>query len=167
MTSAQGQWWRRLHNWADVIHVDFQTVISRVQQNISIYPFYTGERKLRTAKFQVDPGMFSYQNRRGLNRLILRPLWLMTSAAADVISVPSVVVPVLCEMFHVAMLFPERHIQFMMAILCCFPLICVIWSNTLTLLCVNMRSTKSTIRRESLMIVYQWINLRPDSTNIP
>ena len=34
--------------------------------------------------------MFSYQNRRGLNRPILRPLWLMTSAAADVISVPSV-----------------------------------------------------------------------------
>ena len=34
--------------------------------------------------------MFSFQNRRGLNRPILRPLWLMTSAAADVISVPSV-----------------------------------------------------------------------------
>ena len=34
--------------------------------------------------------MFSYKNRRGLNRPILRPLWLMTSAAADVISVPSV-----------------------------------------------------------------------------
>ena len=33
----------------------------------------------------------SYQNRRGLNRPILRPLWLMTSAAADVISVPSVI----------------------------------------------------------------------------
>ena len=35
--------------------------------------------------------MFSYQNRRGLNRPILRPLWLMTSAAADVISVTSVI----------------------------------------------------------------------------
>ena len=35
--------------------------------------------------------MFSYQNRRGLNRPILRPLWLMTSAAANVISVPSVI----------------------------------------------------------------------------
>ena len=29
-------------------------------------------------------------NRRGLNWQILRPLWLMTSAAADVISVPGV-----------------------------------------------------------------------------
>ena len=34
--------------------------------------------------------MFSYKNWRGLNRPILRPLWLMTTAAADVISVPSV-----------------------------------------------------------------------------
>ena len=34
--------------------------------------------------------LFSYQNRRGLNRPILRPLWLMMSAAADAISVPSV-----------------------------------------------------------------------------
>ena len=41
------------------------------------------------AKFQDDPGMFSYQNRRGLNQPILHPLWLMTSAEADVISVPS------------------------------------------------------------------------------
>ena len=32
----------------------------------------------------------SYKNRRGLNRPILRPLWLMTSAAADVPSVLSV-----------------------------------------------------------------------------
>ena len=52
MTSAQGQWWRRLHNWADVIHVDFQTVISRVQQNISTYPFCTAERMLRTVIMQ-------------------------------------------------------------------------------------------------------------------
>ena len=34
--------------------------------------------------------MFSYQNRWGLIRPILRPLWLMTLAAADVIGVPSV-----------------------------------------------------------------------------
>ena len=31
------------------------------------------------------------QNRWGSNRPILRPLWLMTSAVADVISVPSVI----------------------------------------------------------------------------
>ena len=36
---------------------------------------------------------FTQQNRRGLNRPILRPLWLMTSAAADVISVPGVLWP--------------------------------------------------------------------------
>ena len=52
MTSAQGQWWRRLHNWADVIHADFQTVISRVQQNISTYNFCTTERMLRTVIMQ-------------------------------------------------------------------------------------------------------------------
>ena len=34
--------------------------------------------------------MIAEKNRRGLNPSILRPLWLMTSAAADVISVPSV-----------------------------------------------------------------------------
>ena len=52
MTSAQGQWWRRLHNWADVIHADFQTVISRVQQNISTYPFCTADRMLRAVIMQ-------------------------------------------------------------------------------------------------------------------
>ena len=52
-------------------------------KNVKIYYY---------AKFKADPGMFSYQNRRSLNRTILRPLWLMTSAAADVISVPSVVI---------------------------------------------------------------------------
>ena len=62
--------------WADVIHADFQTVISRYLQNINT----------QTIKL----GMFSFQNRRGLNQPILRPLWWMTSAAADVISVPSV-----------------------------------------------------------------------------
>ena len=93
MTSAQAKWWRRLHDWADVIHADFQTVISRYLQNINTYLFCTAEIMLWTIitqKFQDDPGMFSYQNRRGLNRPILRSLWLMTSAAADVISVDSV-----------------------------------------------------------------------------
>ena len=37
--------------------------------------------------------MYTKQNRRGLNRPISRPLWLMTSAAADVISVPGVISP--------------------------------------------------------------------------
>ena len=52
MTSAQGQGWRRLHNWADVIHADFQTVISRVQQNISTNAFCTAERMVRTVMLQ-------------------------------------------------------------------------------------------------------------------
>ena len=34
--------------------------------------------------------MFTQQNHRGLNGPILRTLWLMTSAAADAISVPGV-----------------------------------------------------------------------------
>ena len=46
------------------------------------------------AQFQADPCMFSYQNRRYLNRPILRPVWLM-SAAVDVISVPSMHISVL------------------------------------------------------------------------
>ena len=47
MTSAQVQWWRRLHDWADVIHADFQTVLSDYLQNISTYLFCTAERMLR------------------------------------------------------------------------------------------------------------------------
>ena len=61
--------------------------------------------------------MISYQNHQGLNRLILRPLWLMTSAAADVISVPSVPYGIMEHMLNIgpgygllpggANLFPE------------------------------------------------------------
>ena len=42
------------------------------------------------AEIQAEICMFTQPIRRGLNRQILRPLWLMTSAAADVISVPGV-----------------------------------------------------------------------------
>ena len=84
MTSAQAS-----DIVGSTIHADFQTVISRYLQNISTYPFCIAE-KCYHAKFKTDPGVFSYQNRRGLNRPILRPLWLMTSAVADVIIVPSV-----------------------------------------------------------------------------
>ena len=52
MTSTQVQWWRRLHDWADVIHADFQTVISRYLQNVSTYLFCTAERMLRTIIMQ-------------------------------------------------------------------------------------------------------------------
>ena len=40
---GSSQWWRRLHDWADVIHADFQMVISRYLQNISTYLFCTAE----------------------------------------------------------------------------------------------------------------------------
>ena len=52
MTSAQVQWWRRLHDWADVIHADIQTVISRYLQNISTYLFCTAEKMSRTIIIQ-------------------------------------------------------------------------------------------------------------------
>ena len=42
------------------------------------------------AKIKAEICVFTQQNRRGLNRPTLRPLWLMTSAAADDISVPRV-----------------------------------------------------------------------------
>ena len=42
------------------------------------------------ANLQTDPGMFFIQNWWGLIRQILRPLWIMTSAAAVDISVLSV-----------------------------------------------------------------------------
>ena len=66
------------------------------------------------AKFQADPGMFSYQNRRGLNRSILRPSWLMTSGAADVISVPSVITypcPKVWCGFHQSFLVTEAPVE--------------------------------------------------------
>ena len=75
--------------WADVIHADFQTVQSRYLQNISTYFFSTAERMLRSIIMQnsrLIQACFPW----GLNRPISRPLWLMTSAAAHVISVPSV-----------------------------------------------------------------------------
>ena len=49
---GSSKWWRRLHDWADVIHADFQTVISRYLQNISTYLFCTAERMLRTIIMQ-------------------------------------------------------------------------------------------------------------------
>ena len=93
MTSAQ-LWSRRHHwPWADVIRADFQTVISRYLHNVNTRFFCTADRMFGTIimqNFRLIYACFSYQNRRGLNRPILRPLWLMMSAAADVISVPSV-----------------------------------------------------------------------------
>ena len=47
------------------------------------------------AKIQAEICMLTSQNSPGLNRAILRQLWLMTSAAAYVISVPSVLYTVL------------------------------------------------------------------------
>ena len=52
MTSAQIMEPTSSLAWADVIHVDFQTVISRRLQNISTYLFCTAERMLRTIIMQ-------------------------------------------------------------------------------------------------------------------
>ena len=49
---GSSQWWRRLHDWADVIHADFQTVISRYLQNISTYLSCAAERMSRTIIMQ-------------------------------------------------------------------------------------------------------------------
>ena len=49
---GSSQWWRRLHDWADIIHADFQTVMSRYLHNISSYTFCTAERMLRTIIMQ-------------------------------------------------------------------------------------------------------------------
>ena len=91
---GSNQWWRRLDDWAHVIRADFQTVISRNKNSTNPFLHYwKNVKNYKYEEFQAAPGMFSYQNHRGLNRPILRPLWLMTSAAADVISVLSVVFP--------------------------------------------------------------------------
>ena len=75
--------------WADVIRADFQRVLSHYIQNISTCISCRAKRGLRTVFIQKSKPKYA-QNHRGLNRPILRPLWFMTSAAADVISVPSV-----------------------------------------------------------------------------
>ena len=63
-------------DWADVILAGFQTVIFRDLQNKSTYLFCTAEnvKNYYYATFQVEPGNFSYQNRRDLNRPIFRLL---------------------------------------------------------------------------------------------
>ena len=79
--------------WADIILADFQRVISCYLQDISTYLTCTAQRVLGNyiyVKIQTELGMFTKQNQQGLNQLIWRLLWLMTSAAADVISVPGV-----------------------------------------------------------------------------
>ena len=62
---GSSQWWRRLHDWADVIHADFQTVISRYLQNINTNLFCTAEVMLRTIIMpQAVPGIFLSKSTR-------------------------------------------------------------------------------------------------------
>ena len=64
---GSSQWWRRLHDWADVIHADFQMVISRYLQNINTYLFCTAERMLRTIimqNFRLINACFLYKSTR-------------------------------------------------------------------------------------------------------
>ena len=56
---------------------------------ICLYSFTSVKNNIY-AKIQAEKCAFTQQNRRGLNQLILRPVWLMSSAVADVISVPGV-----------------------------------------------------------------------------
>ena len=49
---GSNQWWCRLHNWADVIHADSQTVRLHYLQNISNYLFCTSERMFSTVIMQ-------------------------------------------------------------------------------------------------------------------
>ena len=49
MTPAQlSQWWRRLHDWADVVHARFSNGYISLSTNISTSLFCTAERILRT-----------------------------------------------------------------------------------------------------------------------
>ena len=92
MTPAQS--WSRRHYWLEptssspifkglflVIYKTTGFTFSIRWKNVENYYY---------AKLQANSGIFYYQIRWGLNRPILHPLWLMTSAAADVISVSPV-----------------------------------------------------------------------------
>ena len=91
--SAQS--WSRRHHWFEPtsslpIFKGFYLVIYKTLA--LIFPVQLNECKSYIyAKIQAEICMFTQQNRRGLNQPILRPLWLMTSAWADVTSVPGVV----------------------------------------------------------------------------
>ena len=84
------QGWCRLNREADVITglgrrhpCRLQRVISRYLQDITTDLSCTAQRVLITIFMQKNHAeicMFTQRNRRGLNRPILRPLWLMTSA---------------------------------------------------------------------------------------
>ena len=49
---GSSKWWRRLHNLVDIIHADFQTLLSHSLQNISTYVFCTAERISGTVMMQ-------------------------------------------------------------------------------------------------------------------
>ena len=94
------QGWRRLNYGADVITGLSRRHACRFSKGyISISTrrwhlsfLYSSKRAKNYiyAKIQAETCMFTQQNRLRLNRPILRPLWLMTSATAEVISVPCV-----------------------------------------------------------------------------
>ena len=106
MTSAQS--WSR--DWADVItslsrrhpcrFSNGYISLSKKQYYISSLCSPKTGMNYINAKIQAEICMFTSQNSQGLNRAILRLLWLMTSAAADVISVPNVNQGVISLMFH-------------------------------------------------------------------
>ena len=95
---GSNQWWRRLNLGSTIEPTSSLPIFKRlyhiIYKTLALFFLCSWEnvKNYHYANFQADPGIFFQQNHLGLNRPILRPLWLMTSAAADVISVPSVII---------------------------------------------------------------------------
>ena len=95
------QVWRRINRGADVItglsrrhpcrfskgHISLSTR----HKHLSFLYSSKSVKNYIYAKIQAEICMFAQKNRGGLNQPILRPLWLIMSAAADVIGVPGVI----------------------------------------------------------------------------
>ena len=83
--------------WADVILADFQRVTSRYLQDINTYLPCTVQRMLRNIYIYMHKSKLKYASLPSkivevwIDRFCVRYDWSMTSAAADVISVPRVI----------------------------------------------------------------------------
>ena len=88
------QSWSRRHHWFEPTSSlpIFKGLYLVIYKTLAlIFPVQLKSvKKYIYAKIQAEICMFTQQNRLGMNRPILCQLWLMTSAAAGVISVPGV-----------------------------------------------------------------------------